>query len=329
MTGMTMQALLCEQHGPPEDLRLHQAAVPEPGPGEVLIKVHAVGLNFLDSLIINGQYREKPPLPFAPGAELAGTVCRVGPGVSEFRAGDRVAAMTLWGGLAEYAVAAVDRITHVPNGMDLETAGIFTLAYGTSHYALRHRARLEGGESVLVLAASGGVGLAAVELAKAMGARVIAGASSAEKLAVAKDHGADELVDYATEDLTARVKELTGGQGCEVVYDPVGDPLARAAFRAMGWGGRYLVIGFAGGAIPQLPYNHLLVKNASVLGVFWGEFMKRMPEQHRENMRELHALHANGALKPHFAKRAGLESAVPAIRQMMDGRTSGKQCVIV
>ena len=294
----TMQALLCECFGPPEALVLREVAVPQPGEGEVLIRVHAAGLNFPDTLIIQDKYQIKAPLPFAPGGELSGVVEKVGPGVTRLKAGDRVAALTHWGGFADYAIAQEARTTLVPETMDLDTASAFTLVYGTSHYALKQRGALKASETVLVLGASGGTGLSAVEIAKAMGARVIAGASTAEKLAIAKAHGADELVNYAEDDLKARVKELTGGRGVDVIYDPVGDKLADPAFRTIGWEGRYLVIGFAGGQIPAIPLNLALVKGASIVGVFWGDFVNRDPAAHHANMAELYALHAAGKLKP-------------------------------
>lgn len=324
-----MQALLCERFGPPEDLVLREVPVPQPGEGEVLIRVHAAGLNFPDTLIIQDKYQIKAPLPFAPGGELAGVVVAVGPGVSRFAAGDRVAALTHWGGFADYAVAPEARTTLVPETMDLDTAAAFTLVYGTAHYALKQRGGLRPGETVLVLGASGGVGLAAVEIAKAMGARVIAGASTAGKLAIAGAHGADELVNYAEEDLKARVKVLTGGKGVDVVYDPVGDKLADPAFRTIGWEGRYLVIGFAGGQIPALPLNLPLIKGASVVGVFWGDFVARDPAGHQANVAELYALHAQGRLKPLISARFPLAQGGAALRHMMDRQATGKVIVSV
>lgn len=324
MSGETMQALMCETHGPPEDLHLRQVPVPEPGEGEIQVRVHAAGLNFPDSLIIQDKYQIKPALPFAPGGEFAGVVTSVGPGVAHFRPGDRVAALTNWGGFAEYAVARADRTTLVPDSMDLETASIFAFAYGTSHHAFRQRAKLEEGETVLVLGASGGVGLAAVEVAKAMGARVIAGASSDEKLAIAREHGADDLVNYSAQDLKNTVKELAGKRGVDVVYDPVGDALADPAFRTIGWEGRYLVIGFAGGEIPRLPFNLPLVKGASIVGVFWGDFVARSPNLHQANMNELYSLHAEGKLRPRISARYDLADGARAIRSIMERKVTGK-----
>ena len=323
----TMQALLCEAFGPPENLALRDVPVPQPGAGEVLIRVHAAGLNFPDTLIIQDKYQIKAPLPFAPGGELAGTVAAVGEGVTRFKAGDRVAALTHWGGFAQYAIAQEQRTTPVPATMDLDTAAAFTLVYGTSLHALKHRAALKAGETVLVLGASGGVGLSAIEIAKAMRARVIAGASTAEKLAIARAHGADELVNYAEQDLKAAVKELTGGRGVDVVYDPVGDRLADPAFRTIGWEGRYLVIGFAGGQIPALPLNLPLVKGAAIVGVFWGDFVVRDPAGHQAAMAELYAMHAAGQLKPLISARFPMAQGGAAIRHMMDRKATGKVIV--
>jgi len=324
MSGETMQALMCEQHGPPEELRLVDTAIPEPGQGQIQIRVHAAGLNFPDSLIIQDKYQIKPALPFAPGGEFAGVVTKVGPGVDRFKLGDRVAALTNWGGFAEYAVAEAERTTHVPATMDLETASIFAFAYGTSHHAFKQRANLQPGETVLVLGSSGGVGLAAVEVAKAMGAQVIAGASSDEKLAIAKAHGADELVNYSDQDLKSTVKEIAGKHGVDVIYDPVGDALADAAFRTIAWEGRYLVIGFAGGGIPAVPFNLPLVKGASIVGVFWGDFVARTPNLHHANMEELYAMHAEGRLKPLISARYELADGAKAIRSIMERKVTGK-----
>lgn len=327
MSVKTMRALMCEEFGPPQLLKLREVPVPQPAAGEVLIRIHSAGLNFPDSLIIQNKYQIKAPLPFAPGGELAGVVESVGTGVDRYQPGDRVAALTHWGGFAEYVTAKVDRLTTVPDTMDLETASAFTLVYGTSHHALKQRAHLQAGETVLVLGASGGVGLSAVEIAKAMGARVIAGASTAQKLAIAKAHGADELVNYTEQDLKSVVKELTGGKGVDVIYDPVGDKLADPAFRTIGWGGRYLVIGFAGGQIPAVPFNLPLVKGASIVGVFWGDFVAREPALHQQNMAELYAMHAAGQLKPLISARFPIEKGAEAITSMMERKVTGKVVV--
>jgi NADPH2:quinone reductase len=319
-----MKALLCTHFGPPEELAFREAAMPVPGAGEILIRAAYCGVNFPDSLIIQNKYQMKPPLPFSPGGELAGRVEKLGPGVRGFSVGDRVAALTNWGAFAEYAVASARQTTLVPAAMDLKTASVFTLAYGTSHHALVQRAQVQPGERVLILGAAGGVGLAAVEIAKACGAHVIAAASSAKKLELARAHGADELVNYATDDLKAAVKNLTGGRGVDVVFDPVGDRLADPAFRSIGWGGRYLVIGFAGGQIPSLPLNLPLVKGASIVGVFWGDFVAREPELHAKNMAELYAWYTAGKLKPLISAEFPLARGGEAIRWMMERKATGK-----
>lgn len=329
MTGQMMKALLCERHGPPENLVFTDTARPLPGPGQVLIAVHASGLNFPDALIIQDKYQMKPALPFSPGGEAAGVIAAVGAGVERLRVGDRVAALTNWGTFADYVVAPADHVTRVPDGMDLETAAVFTLAYGTSHHALKQRALLRSGEKLLVLGAAGGVGLAAVEIGKAMGAHVIAAASSVEKLEIARRHGADELVNYGQDDLKAAMKQLTGGKGVDVVFDPVGDRLADPAFRSVGWEGRYLVIGFAGGQIPAIPLNLPLVKGASIVGVFWGDFVARTPALHRANMDELYRWHAEGKLHPLISARFPLERGGEAIRWMMERKAVGKVVVTV
>jgi len=328
MNAKTMQALICASHGLPETLAVGEMPLPEPGPGEVVVRMQSAGLNFPDTLIIQNKYQIKPALPFSPGCEMAGIVTAVGEGVESLRPGDRVAALTNWGCFAEYVRAPVDSLTVVPPTMDLEIAGGFTMVYGTSYYALKQRAQLQPGETVLVLGASGGVGLAAVEIAKAMGARVIAAASTAEKLAIAKEHGADALVNYREQDLKAEVKALTGGKGVDVIYDPVGDNLADPAFRTIGWGGRYLVIGFAGGQIPAIPLNLPLVKGASIVGVFFGDFLARTPALHRANMAELYAMHARGDLKPLISARYPLTDSAAAIRFIMDRKATGKVLVV-
>jgi NADPH2:quinone reductase len=322
-----MKALVCEQFGAPEELVFKAVAIPAPGVGEMLIRAEFCGLNFPDSLIIQNKYQMKPPLPFSPGGELAGTIVGLGPGVQGFAVGDRVAALTNFGAFAEYAVASAAQTTHVPASMDLKTASAFTLAYGTSHHALVQRAQLRAGERILVLGAAGGVGLAAVEIAKALGAHVIAAASSAEKLELARAHGADELVNYATDDLKAALKRITDGRGVDVVFDPVGDKFADPAFRCIGWGGRYLVIGFAGGQIPSLPLNLPLIKGAAIVGVFWGDFVAREPERHARNMAELYAWHAEKKLQPLISAEFSLDKGGAAIRWMMERKAVGKVVV--
>ncbi|MDB5726697.1 MAG: oxidoreductase [Novosphingobium sp.] len=323
----TMTALLCEAHGPPEDLVMRNVPVPRPGPNEVLIRIHAAGLNFPDSLIIFDKYQFKPVLPFSPGGELSGIVAAVGDGVTKFAIGDRVSALTKWGAFADFVVAQADQTTVVPDGVDLDVAAAITLAHGTVFHAFKQRANLQSGETLLVLGASGGVGLAAVELGKAMGARVIAAASSEEKLAITRRYGADETINYEATDLKTAVKGLTGKAGVDVIFDPVGDKLADPAFRTIGWGGRYLVIGFAGGEIPRLPLNLPLIKGASIVGVFWGEFVARTPDLHQQNMVELYAMLLDGRIKPLISARFPLPQGGVAIRTLMDRKVTGKVIV--
>ncbi len=324
-----MKAVLCVEHGPPEKLVVQDIAVPEPGRGQLRIRVHAAGVNFPDTLIIQNLYQFKPALPFSPGGEAAGVVDAVGEGVEDLKVGDRVVAMTGHGCYAEYVIANRAQLVPIPDGMPDDLASGFTMTYGTSHHALKQRARLQPGETLLVLGAAGGVGLTAVELGKVMGARVIAAASSDEKLALCREYGADETINYATEDLKDRIKALTGGKGVDVVYDPVGDRFAEPAFRGIAWNGRYLVVGFAGGAIPSLPLNLPLIKGAAIVGVFWGAFTQAEPALHRENMAELLAWYREGKLKPHVSRHFKLEEGAEAIRWMMDRKATGKVVLMV
>ncbi len=319
-----MKAVLSEVVGPPESLVVRDVPTPEPGRGEVRIKVHAAGVNFPDTLIIEDKYQFKPPRPFSPGGEAAGVVDALGEGVTSVKPGDKVIAMTGHGAFAEYLIAGESRVVPMPDGMPFDQAAGFTMTYGTSHHALKQRARLQPGETVLVLGAAGGVGLTAVELAKVMGARVIAAASSDDKLALCREYGADETINYSTEDLREGIKRATGGKGPDVIYDPVGDKYAEPAFRSIGWNGRYLVIGFAAGEIPKLPLNLPLIKGASIVGVFWGAFTAREPKVHQENMRELLTWYAQGKLKPHVSEHFSLDDGPKAIRWMMDRKAKGK-----
>lgn len=319
-----MKAVLCKQYGPPSSLVVEEVPSPVPGAGQVLIEVQAAGVNFPDSLIIQGSYQFKPELPFSPGAEVAGTVKAVGPGVSGLRAGERVIAATTWGGYAQETLAQAERVIRMPDGMDFETAASFMIAYGTSHHALKDRGQLKPGETVLVLGAAGGVGLAAVEIAKVMGARVIAAASSDDKLAVCREHGADETINYATQDLRERIKSFTGGRGVDVVYDPVGGALSEPALRSMAWRGRFLVIGFAAGSIPSIALNLTLLKGCSIVGVFWGAFMRHEPRRNEEEMRELAAWVSEGKLRPRISGVYPLERCAEALQQVMDRKVTGK-----
>ncbi len=276
-----MRAVICKEYGPPESLVIEDLESLTPGPGQVVVGVKACGVNFPDTLIIEGKYQFKPPLPFSPGGEVAGTVQAIGEGVEGVTIGDRVIAFTGWGGFAEEVLVEAKALIPIPEPMDFATASAFVMVYGTSHYALKDRARLQPGETLLVLGAAGGVGLAAVELGKAMGAHVIAAASSDEKLAVCREHGADQCINYSSEDLKERIKTLTAGKGADVIYDPVGGPYSEAALRGIAWEGRYLVIGFAAGDIPRIPLNLTLLKGCSIVGVFWGTFTSRNPQRNQ------------------------------------------------
>lgn len=319
-----MKALLCVEHGPPEKLVVQDVPEPEPGKGEVRIVMKAAGVNFPDVLIIQNLYQFKPPLPFSPGGEAAGIVDAVGEGVTRFRQGDKVIAMTGNGAFREKFLAHERQVIPMAGDMPFDVAAGFTMTYGTSHHALKQRARLQPGETLLVLGAAGGVGLAAVELGKLMGAKVIAAASSDDKLALTREYGADETINYTTEDLKDRVKELTGGKGVDVIYDPVGDKFAEPAFRSIAWNGRYLVVGFAAGEIPKLPLNLPLIKGASIVGVFWGAFTQHEPKVHEANMAELLTWFAQGKLKPHVSAHLPLERGAEGIRLLMDRKAKGK-----
>ncbi|TXH50425.1 MAG: NADPH:quinone oxidoreductase family protein [Burkholderiaceae bacterium] len=319
-----MKALLCKTHGLPDTLVYEDAPDPTPGPGEVVIDMKAAGVNFPDVLIIQNKYQFKPELPFAPGAELAGVVSAVGEGVTNTRVGDRVIASTGWGAFAEKVKAQAKKVIPIPDGVGFDTAAAFILTYGTSYHALVDRGTLKAGETLLVLGAAGGVGLAAIEIGKALGARVIAAASTPEKLAVCREHGADELINYTTEDLRERLKALTGGKGPDVVYDPVGGSFAEPAFRSIAWRGRYLVIGFANGEMPRLPLNLALLKGASIVGVFWGDFTAREPQNFASDVATMFGWIAQGKLRPHISARYPLAQGARAIEDMMNRKVVGK-----
>lgn len=324
-----MKALLCTHHGSPADLVLDEIEEPEVGPADVRIRVRACGVNFPDVLMIAGKYQVKPPLPFAPGAEVAGDVLETGPEVRDLRAGQRVLALVGHGGMAEQVVAPADAVVPVPETMPYETAAAFMLTYGTAYHALKQRARLAPGETLAVLGAAGGVGLAAVELGRVLGARVIAAASSGEKLALATRHGADAAVNYAEEPLKDRLLELTGGKGADVIFDPVGGELFDACLRAVAWGGRILVIGFAGGTIPHIPANLPLLKGISIVGVFWGRFTQEQPEEHRSNTAELLDLYARGRIQPHISETFALADGGDALARLAGRRALGKIVVLI
>lgn len=326
MTG-TMKALLCERLGPPESLVLADLPIPLPGPGEALIRVRAAGLNFFDTLIIAGKYQVAPDLPFSPAGELCGEIAALGPGVTGWREGQRVVAYLGWGAAREYVLARADTLAAAPDGLaDARAAGL-SVTYGTTLHALVDRAAIRPGETLAVLGAAGGTGLAAVEIGKALGARVIACASSDEKLALARESGADETLNYAREDLKARLKALTGGRGVDVVYDPVGGDLAEQALRATAWEGRFLVIGFAGGAIPKIPLNLLLLKGCDLRGVFWGEFVRREPARHAANMERLLAWALDGTIQARIDETYPLAETPRALQRLARREAKGKLVV--
>jgi len=321
---MAMKAVLCKQYGPPDTLTFEELPSPRPGAGEVVVAVKAASVNFPDVLIIQNKYQFKPPLPFSPGSELAGVVKEVGSGVTGFKAGDKVIAFTTYGAFAEEVKTEASRLLRLPEGMDFASGAAFLLTYGTSDHALRDRGALKAGETLLVLGAAGGVGLAAIEIGKALGARVIACASSEEKLAVCKSHGADAGIDYASEDLRERIKALTEGRGVDVVYDPVGGPYSEPAFRSLAWRGRLLVVGFAAGEIPKLPLNLALLKGASVVGVFWGDFTRREPREFAASVRQLGTWFREGKLRPHVSQTLPLHQAAEALKLMAARQVKGK-----
>lgn len=323
-----MKAVLCKAWGPPENLVVEEVPSRAPGAGEVLIRVRAAGVNFPDVLMVQKKYQIQPPLPFTPGAEVAGDVLAVGEGVKHVKAGDRVLSFCGLGGFAEEVLAPAAVTMPLHSSMPYELAAAFTLTYGTSWHAVRDRAQLKAGETMLVLGAAGGVGLAAVEIGKAIGARVIAAASSDEKLAVCKAHGADEVINYETQDLREAIKAATNGKGPDVIYDPVGGKYAEPAFRSIAWRGRYLVIGFANGDIPALPWNLALLKGASLVGVFWGEFAKREPQANAAGIAEMMGWMKEGKLKPLVSKTYSLEDAKQALIDLRERRATGKLVVL-
>jgi NADPH:quinone reductase len=321
-----MRALICRNWGDVGQLELGEAPVPEPKAGEVLIRVEATAVNYADAIMVAGRYQTKPELPFSPGLETAGVVEKCGPDVVSFAPGDRVMAILAYGGLAEFAVAPAAETWRIPEGMSFAEAGAFLIAYISSHVAIRWQGRLEPGETLLVLGAAGGVGLAAVEIGKAMGAHVIAAASSPERLAVAAEHGADAAIDYAREDLVERVMALTQGKGADVCFDPVGGRLFDKALSSLGWGGRILLIGFVGG-VPQIPANRLLVKHRAALGSSLRYFRWHAPEKLRASVEELLRWYGEGRLKPLVTHRLPLAQGVAALRLLTERRAFGKVVV--
>ncbi len=323
-----MKALTCHVYGPPENLCVEELPSPAPGRGQVAIDVKASALNFPDALMVQGLYQVKPPLPFCPGAELAGVITALGEGVEGLRQGDRVIAFPGTGAFAEECVAAAERVLLLPPNMDFPSGAALLLTYGTSLHALRDRAGLREGEWLLVLGAAGGVGAAAIEIAKALGARVIAAASNTDKLDLCRKLGADATIDYTREDVRQRALEITAGRGVDVVYDPVGGTYAEAALRALAWRGRFLVVGFASGDIPKIPLNLALLKERSLLGVYWGDAVRTDPQHHLRNVRQLMDWFAQGRIHPHISEQVPLRDAPLAMRHLLERRIKGKVVVL-
>lgn len=321
-----MRALICREWGGIEGLTVGEMPVPQPAADEVLIRVKATAVNYADAIMVAGKYQTKPALPFSPGLETAGVIEACGADVTGFKPGDRVMAILAYGGLAEYAVAPAAETFRIPDGMGWVEAGAFAIAYISSHVAIRWQGRLEAGETMLVLGAAGGVGLTAVEIGKAMGARVIAAASTAEKLAVAVEHGADGIINYSTDKLTERVMALTADKGVDVCFDPVGGSLFDSALSSLGWGGRIVLVGFVGG-IPQIPANRLLVKHRAALGSSLRYFRWYAPGKLKRSVEELLRWHSEGKLKPCITHCFPLERSVEALRLLTDRRAFGKVVV--
>jgi len=322
-----MRAIVCRDWCRPEELRLEDIPVPEPGAGEVRVAIHAAGLNFADTLMVQGKYQVKPTLPFSPGMEVAGEIDAVGAGVEGFREGDRVMALPSHGGFAERLVTSADLVYRIPDGMDFVAAAAFPVAYGTSHVGLRRRGNLKAGETLLVHGAAGGVGLSAVQIGKVIGATVIGTARGKEKLDIVLANGAAHAIDYAAEDLRERVLEITGKRGADVIYDPVGGDVFDASLRCIAWEGRLLVVGFAAGRIPQAPANYLLVKNCSAIGVFWGSYFKKAPDLVRQSFEELLGWHADGLLAPHVSATYDLDETTDAMAALLARKSTGKLVV--
>ena len=332
-----MKALQCVELAGPEKLVFSEVDDPKPGSGQVLLEIKAASVNFPDVLMIQGLYQNQPPMPFIPGAECSGVISEIGEGVDSCSVGDHVFVMAGTGCFAEKLVVDAASVTLIPKAMDFPVAAALPMTYGTSLYSLKQRANLQPGETLLVLGAAGGVGLSAVEIGKAMGARVIAAASSEEKIKICLEHGADEAFVYPSGDLdreqqkelSNKIKELTGGLGANVVYDPVGGSFSEPALRAMAWEGRFLVIGFAAGEIPKLPLNLALLKNCQIVGVFWGAWTLMFPTEHEKNLQELFDLHADGKINPEISDRFSLEESAAAIAHLKDRKAKGKVIIDV
>jgi NADPH2:quinone reductase len=319
-----MKAVLCTHFGTIDDLVLADLPEPTPGPGEAVVRIKAAALNFFDTLIIAGKYQHRPPFPFSPAAEFAGVVEQIGPGVTGVAPGDRVMGNIGWGAAREAVAVPAQALVKVPDQLDFDRASGLTVTYGTTLYALRERAALKSGETLAVLGASGGTGLAAIEIGKIMGARVIACASSDDKLAFAREHGADETVNYAREDLRAALKLIGGEHGIDAVYDPVGGPYAEPAVRSLAWEGRYLVVGFAAGEIPKLPLNLVLLKSCDIRGVLWGSWVRREPAAQHALMSEIVRWCADGKLSAHVHAVYPLADIAAALKAIADRKVMGK-----
>ncbi len=328
-----MKAIVCKEFGPPSSLVFEDVDVPELKSSQILVNVHSAGVNFPDTLIIQDKYQFKPSLPFSPGGEISGTISAMGESVKGWKVGDEVVGMVGHGGYSEQLIVSPMQIFKKPSSMDFTTASCFTLTYGTSHYALKDRAQLKEGETLLVLGAAGGVGISAIEIGKALGAKVVAAASSEEKLAVCKEYGADEVINYGSYDLTnkdqikefrSEIAKTSGGKGPDVIYDPVGGNFTEPALRSIAWGGRFLVIGFASGPIPKIPLNLYLIKGCSAVGVFWGQFTMLEPQKHLTNMEQLTKWHEEGKLKAPVTEVLPLEKAKEALDMMLARKAKGK-----
>ncbi|MDC3144617.1 NADPH:quinone oxidoreductase family protein [SAR86 cluster bacterium] len=319
-----MKAYVCREFGPVESHKVEEIEDPRAEAGQVVVDVKAAGISFPDVLIVQGKYQFQPPFPFSPGGEIAGVISEVGEGVVDWKIGDRVIAMTGNGGIAEKVVAFEMTLMPLPETMDFRDGAAFPLNYGTTYHALKQRGQLQAGETLLVTGAGGGVGTTAIEIGKAMGARVIAAASTDEKLEIAKNLGADEVINYSDGELKEKVKALTDGLGADVIYDPIGGDIFLQCMRCVNWKGRVLVIGFASGPIPEVPTNLALLKGCSIVGVFWGRFTGAEPEENSKNFDELFALHAEGKLKPQITKSYSLDDAAEAISSLENRKATGK-----
>lgn len=323
-----MKAVICKAFGGPENLAVEYVETPTPQPDEIIISVKAAALNFFDNLLIRGKYQYRPEPPFSPSAEAAGVVTEIGGNVQTFKPGDRVMAYAIYGCAREIVSVPEHKAVKLPDALPFEEAAGLTVTYGTTLHALKDRAMLQPGETLAILGASGGVGQAAIEIGKVMGARVIAGASSDDKLSFCRDMGADETINYTSQDLKAELKRLTDGKGADVVYDAIGGRFSEQALRATAWKGRFLVIGFAAGEIPKIPLNLVLLKGCQVVGVFWGDHTEREPERHRENMQTLVNWCSEGKIKPHIHKVYRFEETAEALQAIASRQVKGKAIIV-